>query len=166
MKPTLMTIAAAIVLVSVSSCGTSPEPAPSSPAAPAASAPLSRAEVEQAVRQIETERLAALPRKETAFVERVYADDYAVAGANGVVRTRAEVISDMQSGVQTIETLNNEDIQVRVYGDTAVVTGRQTTKGTYKGRPSASPTVFTRVYVRQDDQWRLVANHSSGVPQQ
>ena len=100
-------------------------------------------------------------RPNTAFVERVYADDYVVTGANGVVRTRPQVIADMKSGVQTFESMKNDDVKVRSYGDTAIVTGRTTQKGQYKGQPSLSPTLFTRVYVKRDGQWHLVANSSS-----
>ena len=146
MKRSLLTIVPLIVMVAVSSCGTSPEPA---------------ANVEQAVMQLENERVPALVRGDTAFIERVYADDYVVTGANGLVRTRGQVIADMKSGVQTFESMKNDDVKVRAYGDTAIVTGRTTQKGQYKGQPSLSPTMFTRVYVRQDGQWRLVANSSS-----
>lgn len=153
MKRSLLTIVLPVVMVAISSCGASPEPA--------ASAPASTENVEQAVTQLENERVLALLRSDTAFLERVYIDDYVVTGANGVVRTRTEVIADMKSGAQTFESMNNDDIKVRVYEDTAIVTGRTTQKGQYKGQPSLSPTRFTRVYVRRDGQWRLVANSSS-----
>ena len=147
MKRSLVTLVLLVVMVAVSSCGTSPEQ--------------TAADVEQAVMQLENERIPALLRSDTAFIERVYADDYVVTGANGVVRTRAQVIADMKSGVQTFESMKSDDVKVRAYGDTAIVTGRTTQKGQYKGQPSLSPTMFTRVYVRRDGQWQLVANSSS-----
>jgi len=161
MKRSLLTIALPVLMVAASSCGTSPEPATSSSTASATSAPASTEDVVQAVTQLENERVPALLRNDTAFIERVYADDYIVTGANGVVRTRAEVIADMKSGAQTFESMKIDDAKVRVHGDTAIVTGRTTLRGQYKGQPALSPTAFTRVYVRRDGQWQLVANSSS-----
>jgi ketosteroid isomerase-like protein len=153
MKQRLLTISLpAAVVVAMSSCGTSSGPATSSSTA---------SNVEQAVTQLENERVPALLRGDTAFIERVYADDYVVTGANGVVRTRAQVIADMKSGAQTFESMKNDGLKVRAYGDTAIVTGRTTQKGQYKGQASLSPTQFTRVYVRRDGRWQLVANSSS-----
>src|SRR3990172_1272552 len=98
MKRSLLTIVLPVVMVAISSCGTSPEPATSAPA--------STENVEQAVTQLENERVPALLRSDTAFIERVYIDDYVVTGANGVVRTRTDVIADMKSGAQA-----NQDLQ-------------------------------------------------------
>lgn len=151
--------------MSASSCATSPETATSSPTPSATSAPVATENVEQAVTKLENERVQALLRNDTAFIERVYANDYVVTGANGILRTRAQVVADMKSGVQKSESITNDDVKVRVYGDTAVVTGRTTQKGEYKGQPSISPVLFTRVYARRGGQWQLVANHASSIPQ-
>ena len=165
MKRSLLMMVITVIMMSVSSCATSPETATSSPTPSATSAPVSTENVEQAVTKLENERVPALLRNDTAFIERVYADDYVVTGANGVVRTRAQVVADIKSGVQKIESITNDDVKVRVYGDTAVVTGRTTQKGEFKGQPSISPVLFTRVYARRGGQWQLVANHSSIIPQ-
>jgi ketosteroid isomerase-like protein len=149
-----------VTAVAVSSCS-APDPAPSTAAAEPAAASSDNAE--ESVMQLENERTPALVKGDTAFIERVYADDYMVTGANGVVRDKAAVIADMKSGAQTFESMTNDVAKVRVYGDTAVVTGRATQKGQYKGQPSASPTAFTRVYVRRNGQWQLVANASAAT---
>ena len=163
MEGNLLMMVIAVVMVSVSSCAPSPET--SSPRPSATSAPVSSENVEQAVTKLENERVQSLQRSDTAFIERVYADDYVVTAANGVVRTKAQVVADFKSGVQKSESITNDDVKVRVHGDTAVVTGRTTQKGEYKGQPSISPVLFTRVYVRRGGQWQLVANHSSSIPQ-
>ena len=161
MGRSLVTIVVPVAMVAMSSCGTPSEPARSSSTASATTAPASTENVEQAVMQLENERVPALLNSDTAFIERVYADEYVVTGANGVVRTKAQVIADMKSGVQTFQAMKNDDVKVRVYADTAVVTGRTTQKGQYKDQASLSPTRFTRVYVKRNGQWQLVANASS-----
>ncbi|HYN25703.1 MAG TPA: nuclear transport factor 2 family protein [Pyrinomonadaceae bacterium] len=165
MKRSILMIVIAGVVASVSSCATGPETATSSSTPSATSAPASSENIEQAVTKLENERVQALLRNDTAFIERVYADDYVVTGANGIVRTRAQVVADLKSGVQKSESITNDDVKVHVHGDTAVVTGRTTQKGEYKGQPSISPVLFTRVYARRGGQWQLVANHTSSIPQ-
>lgn len=149
-----------VAAVGISSCG-APDPSPSTAAVVPAST--STDDAEEAVMQLENERIPALLKGDATFVERVYADDYIVTGANGVVRDKATLIADMKSGAQTFESMTNDVAKVRVYGDTAIVTGRNTQKGQYKGQPSLSPTAFTRVYVRRDGQWQLVANASAAT---
>jgi len=165
MKRSLLMMVIAVVMVSVSSCDPSRETATSSPTPSATSAPVSTENVEQAVTKLENERVQAIVGSDTLFIERVYADDYIVIGANGIVRDRAQVIADFKSGVAKTESLTNDNVKMRVYGDTVIVTGRSTQKGEYKGQPSISPTLFTRVYVKLNGQWRLVANHASSIPQ-
>jgi ketosteroid isomerase-like protein len=136
---------------------------PATAEAPAVTATPSPAEAEEALRQLETERTAALLAEDSTFLERNYAPNYMVIGANGVIRDRAQVIDDLKNGGQTFDELSNDNVTIRIYGDTGVVMGRTTTKGTFRGQPALSPTNFTRVYARENGQWRLVANHASSV---
>ena len=160
MKRHLLLVVLAAAVGCISSCGT-PDPSPST--VTAVPAPTSSDNAEQEVMQLENERIPALLKGDSAFIERAYADDYIVTGANGVVRDKAQLIADMKSGAQTFESMTNDVAKVRVYGDTAIVTGRNTQKGQYKGQPSLSPTAFTRVYVRRDGRWQLVANASAAT---
>jgi ketosteroid isomerase-like protein len=149
-RPTTALLFAAFL--AVSSCGQGNERA--TPAA-------STENVEAAITRLENERVAALIKGDSAFIERVYADDYVVNGANGLTRNRAQVIADMKSGAQTFESMSHKDVQIRAYGDTAIVTGHTTLKGQFRGQASLSPTTFTRVYAKLGGQWRLVSNASS-----
>ena len=49
------------------------------------------------------------------------------------------------------------DMKVRVYGDTAVVMGKSTAKGSIGGRELKGPVMFTRVYVKKNGKWQSVA---------
>jgi len=59
------------------------------------------------------------------------------------------------------QSITTDDVQVRVYGNTAVETGRSTMIGQDKGQIVPRDTRFTRVWVKQQGRWRLVANHYS-----
>jgi uncharacterized protein (TIGR02246 family) len=165
MKYSLLLMAIAVVMVSVSSCDTSAGKATSSPTAAASLTPASTENVEQAVRQLDNERTQAVLKSDTAFIERVYADDYVVIGANGSVRNKAQVIADFKSGALKLESYKDDELKVRVYGDTAILTGRSTGTTKDKGQEISGQFLFTRVYVNRNGQWRLATHHISKVTQ-
>ena len=59
------------------------------------------------------------------------------------------------------DSLVADEIKVRVYGDTAIVTYRSTAKGKDKDGAIDEQRRWTRVFVRKDGQWQLV--HSQGA---
>jgi len=117
--------------------------------------------VEQIIRTLDTERIQAQIHADAAALARLYADDFIGVGPSGTVRTKPQVIEDFMSGALNFQSITTDDVQVRVYGNTAVETGRSTMKGQDKGRPVPQETRFTRVWVKQKGHWLLVANHYS-----
>jgi ketosteroid isomerase-like protein len=55
------------------------------------------------------------------------------------------------------------DMKVRVYGDAAVVTGRCTTKETYKGEGVSGQFQWTDTWVKRAGRWQCVAGRSSEI---
>src|ERR1043165_2624080 len=117
--------------------------------------------VEQVIRKLDNERIQAQIHADAAALERIYADDFIGVGPSGTVRTKAQVLSDFTSGNLKFQSITTDDVQVRVYGDTAVETGRSTMNGQDKGKAVPSENRFTRVWVKQQGRWRLVAIHYS-----
>ena len=120
-----------------------------------------RGSIEQVIRQLDHERIQAQIDADAAALERIYAADFIGVGPSGVVRTKPQVISDFTSGDLKFQSITTDEVQVRVYGDTAVETGLSTMIGQDKGKTVPRDTRFTRVWVKQQGQWRLVANHYS-----
>ena len=117
--------------------------------------------VEQAIRKLDNERIQAQIHADAAALERIYADDFIGVGPSGTVRTKPQVISDFTSGDLKFQSITTDDVQVRVYGNAAVETGLSTMNGQDKGKTVPRDTRFTRVWIKQQGQWRLVANHYS-----
>ena len=116
---------------------------------------------EQAVREVDKERIQAQINADAAALDRIYADDFIGVGPSGTVRNKAQVIADFTSGSLKFQSITTDYVQVRVYGNTAVETGLSTMTGQDKGKTVPSDTRFTRVWVKQQGRWRLVANHYS-----
>jgi len=120
-----------------------------------------RSSVEQAIRQLDRERIQAQIGADAVALDRIYANDFIGVGPSGTVRTKAQVISDFTSGDLKFQSITTDEVQVRVYENTAVETGLSTMVGQDKGKAVPRDTRFTRVWVKQQGRWRLVANHYS-----
>ena len=116
---------------------------------------------EQAVQQQDQERIRAQIAADTIALRRIYADDFLGIGPTGVVRNKAQVIADFTSHALTYQSITTADVRVRIYGSTAVETGRSTMIGRDKGRAVPRDNRFTRVWVVKEGRWQLVANHYS-----
>ena len=119
--------------------------------------------VVEGIRKLDEERIQAQIHADAAALDRIYADDFIGVGPSGTVRTKPQVIRDFTSGDLKFQSITTDDVQVRVYGDTAVETGRSMMNGQDKGHTVPRDTRFTRVWVKQQGRWRLVANHYSSL---
>jgi len=120
-----------------------------------------RSNIEQVIRQLDGERIQAQIGADAAALDRIYADDFIGVGPSGTVRTKKQVILDFTSGTLRFQSITTDEVQVRVYENTAVETGLSTMDGQDKGKTVPRNTRFTRVWVKQQGFWRLVANHYS-----
>ena len=117
--------------------------------------------VEEVIKKLDDERIQAQIHADAAALDRIYADDFIGVGPSGRVRAKPRMISDFTSADLKLQSITTEDVQVRVYENTAVETGRSTMIGQDKGQTVPRDTRFTRVWVKQQGRWRLVANHYS-----
>jgi uncharacterized protein (TIGR02246 family) len=117
--------------------------------------------IEQAIRQLDQERIQAQIGADAAALDRIYAEDFIGVGPSGTVRTKAQVISDFTAGSLKFQSITTDEVLVRVYDNTAVETGLSTMIGQDNGKAVPRDTRFTRVWVKQQGRWRLVANHYS-----
>ena len=119
------------------------------------------ASTEQAVQQQDQERIRAQINADPVALRRIYADDFLGIGPTGVVRNKADVIADFTTHALTYQSITTAEVRVRVYGNTAVETGRSTMVGQDRGKAVPRENRFTRVWVMTDGRWQLVANHYS-----
>ena len=121
----------------------------------------SKESVEQAIRRLDHERIQAQIGADAVALDRIYADDFIGIGPSGTVRTKPQVIADFTSGALKFQSITTDDVQLRVYANTVVETGRSTMIGQDKGKAVPRDNRFTRVWIKQGTRWRLVANHYS-----
>lgn len=100
---------------------------------------------------------------DTATLARIEADGWACTDAEGKITTKAEDIRDVGSGTYAATEFVMSDLQVRVVGDTAIVTGRQTEVATMAGKDASAVFQITDTWIRRDGRWQCIATHLSKV---
>ena len=115
------------------------------------------ASVEEQIKKMEKDRAAAVVKADVATLEGLTSDDYVLINANGQVSNKAETMSNIKTGKIKLTANEVSDMKVRVYGDSAVVTGKSTAKGSINGVELKGPVMFTRVYVKKNGKWQAVA---------
>ena len=115
-----------------------------------------RAQVEDSVRAAESSRRQALLAADTVALSKLLAPDFVEISRFGTVRTRADNIRDIASGVLHLTSINYDSLTVRLYGDVAVLTGIADNTGTMRGFPFSGKIRYTRVFVRRDGRWQAV----------
>ena len=109
-------------------------------------------------------RTEALRRGDSAPLLQIYADDYTlVTPATGVIRSKAEQISDLVSGRIRYEKIEVTERTARVYGDVAIVLAREQFSILQAGEQVGGDIRFTRTYKRFGPDWRVIATHGSFV---
>jgi ketosteroid isomerase-like protein len=121
--------------------------------------------VEQKLIKLENEWADAWVKRDVAFFDRIIADDYTWTSPWGDVWTKAQDLALVKSGEAVIKSWVLADMKVHVYGDTAVVTGRNTIKETYKGEDVSGQNRWTHTWVKRAGRWQCVAAHSSEIAQ-
>src|SRR5262249_16576929 len=106
---------------------------------------------------LEEARNQALFQRGAFALEQSQADDYRFITLGGELGTKAEIVKGFRSGSFKYDSREISDLKIRVYGNTAVVTGRSTQKGRENGKDYNGDYRFTRVYVKQNGRGVTVA---------
>ena len=122
-----------------------------------------KAGVEQALMQMEREWVEAAQKKDTATLDRILANDWVGQGPTGAT-TKSEALADLKSGKGQLESITMGEMKVRVFGDSAVVTGSDDEKSSYKGKDTSGHYTWTDVFVKRQGRWQAAASQSTLIP--
>lgn len=113
-------------------------------------------DVEQRVRQLNDDWVKAMMRGDGEILDRIMADDffftYPLEGDD-----KAQFIADVTSGDLKIEHITREQISVRVFGGTAVLTARDSATWLYHGRELSGQYKVIKVFAERAGRWQLCA---------
>jgi len=129
-------------------------------------APAQDSKVQEEIKKLEEARNQAILKGDFAAIDRMTSEDYTFVTLRGEMRTKAEIVKGFQSGSFKYQSREISDLNVRVYGDAAVVTGRSIQKGTENGKDYSGDYWFTRVYAKQGGRWVTVALQTTPIQKQ
>jgi ketosteroid isomerase-like protein len=96
------------------------------------------------------------------MLERIIAPDWTSTGPDGRTIDRARVLAQVfETGTHRIHDLQVDEVEARVFGDAAVVTGRTHGVGEFAGAGYDVFIRFTDVFVRRAGRWQAVRSHAS-----
>jgi ketosteroid isomerase-like protein len=120
--------------------------------------------VEQELKQMEDDWQKATRTKDAATLKRIIAEDWVATDDQGKILKREQYISQTTSNPDVVQSNENTDMQVRVYGNTAVVTGGLTEKGTRNGTAYLETYRWTDVFVKRGGHWQAVVSQWAKLP--
>ena len=122
-------------------------------------------QAEQELVRITREMIDTSLRGDKSDFERYTADTYLETDFNGAVTTRSRILDNFLTPPASMKpTLEIQDVQVHVYGDTAVMSSRGNYRAEANGQKLAYVFRTTDVWLRRDGRWQLVASHDSQIP--
>jgi uncharacterized protein (TIGR02246 family) len=121
----------------------------------------SDAEISQTLQSMEQAWLNAEKNHDAAAFEKIVADDWIAITPEGKSQTKAERAAEIKAGHIDSATLG--DMKVRVFGDTAVVTGTDDEVSSEDGKKSSNHYVWTDVFVKRNGKWLAVASQTAQI---
>jgi ketosteroid isomerase-like protein len=100
----------------------------------------------------------AAVKQDAAALKRLLSDDLTYCHAGGKMQTKAEYIASVMDGPPHYESMTFNDMNIRLYGKTAILTG------TVDVKLVNTPVFRVRtlhVYVENNGQWQLAAHEST-----
>ena len=115
---------------------------------------------------LEKRRIEAMTNQDAKTLDEILADDLSYTHSGGRTETKAEFIANATTaGGTRYHGLTQEDLKVRHYGDTAIVTGHGIVHVESSNGDRKFPIRFIDIYIRRDDAWRMVAWQSTKLPE-
>lgn len=118
---------------------------------------------------IQKEWADARVKGDVAYLERLYAQELRIQTMAGTVASREDDIAMFRERRIQPEYVRDEDMQVSLYGQVALVTGIENVAGPYpdgplKGQRAELSLRFTNVFVYRDERWQLVLHQGTLIP--
>src|SRR5438477_48546 len=119
-------------------------------------APSNDPAVIDAVKQVAQDMGGAMVAGDIDKLNQIFADDWATLGSEGKLITKQNLISDFKSFHDKLLWFENGPIDVKVFGDVAVVQASVTEKRIHNGKDISGQFVFMDLLKKRGDKWVIV----------
>jgi hypothetical protein len=119
----------------------------------------------QAVRALEDRRIEAILKKDIKVLEELLAGDMTYGHSNGAAENKKVFIDNLRTGARTYTAIGRRDVNIRLYKNTALITGIAALKAALNGNPvNIGDVRFLAVWIKEKGKWKFAAWQSTRVP--
>jgi ketosteroid isomerase-like protein len=112
----------------------------------------------------EQQFFSSLIAGDVGALDRILADDFLLIDVmTGSEVKKPDLLAVVGSGQLKFEAIQPAESQVRLYGTTAVITGRTQMSGRFGETPFTVSSRYTHVFVKEQSQWRIVSAQGTQI---
>jgi ketosteroid isomerase-like protein len=119
--------------------------------------------VEQQIKALHAQLMEATLKHDPGFLVKYLADDYIAIRNDGKLTTKVQEIENYGSGATKYESIEIREATMRIHGNTVIYNSLNSIKATINGKPFSGDVRNTRVWVKQNGDWRIVAFQATQV---
>lgn len=115
------------------------------------------------IKRLNQQWMQSYVKRDIAFLEQYLADDYMSTFPDGTILDKKGEIESLKSGEIALAQMTASEMNVRRYGEAAVITGRSTIKANVKGKEISGEYRFTDIWIRRGDRWLAVGSQVTRI---
>jgi ketosteroid isomerase-like protein len=93
-----------------------------------------------------------------------YADDFILTTSSGTTKYKQQMLDEIVSKDLDLQVNETRNVEVRMHGSTAVLTGTLHQKGVYKGKEFDVWLLVTDTWIETNGGWKILSGHASPQP--
>lgn len=113
------------------------------------------------VKEAEKKWATATTSNDFATLEKILGEELIYTHSTGVTDSKRVFIDNLKNNVRKYTSLDYESSEVKVIGNTALLTAKGRLKVTTNGQPTDSKISFLHVYLKRNGAWQLVGHQSA-----
>ena len=113
---------------------------------------------EQALKKIQHDWADARLKRDSSFATQIESDDFTVVWPDGQIINKQDDVKSYEADGAVFSEFKITDLNVRIYGETAIVVGQGSIKGHTPTKDLSGRYVWTDTFVKQNGAWKAVAS--------
>jgi hypothetical protein len=114
---------------------------------------------EAVIFDLEKKWAEAIVHRDMHTLNEIIADDFTGTSWSGETYSKTKAVDDIEFRVYVAQSLDVENIKVKVFGDTAVVTLTQVEKSKYENADCSGRYGYSDVWLKRNGIWQAVSSY-------
>ena len=120
-------------------------------------------QIKEEILATEKLRKEAINNNDIEIIDQTMHEDYRFLTPAGKVVDKEGEMEGFQKGVTKFDSFTTDEVEIRVFGQTAIVTGKANIKGISEGRDITGSYRYTRVYYSEKESWQIVSSQFNPI---